>query len=82
MQLDDFVKWAVDVMAWDLPPELLAVKNASTPAAPSPNLIQENELLKQQLNDAQAKIEILEKQLSDLEHSQFKGACCDESNIH
>lgn len=82
VQLDAFVKWAVDVMAWDLPPELLIIKNASTPAAPSQNLTQENKLLKQQLNDAQAKIEILEKQLSDLEHSQFKGACCDESNIH
>ncbi|MBK7300191.1 MAG: hypothetical protein IPI79_07270 [Moraxellaceae bacterium] len=63
VQLDAFVKWAVDVMAWDLPHELLIIKNASTPAAPSPNLIQENELLKQQLNDAQAKIEVLEKQM-------------------
>ena len=65
VRLDAFVKWAVDVMAWDLPPELLAVKNASTPAAPSPNLMQENELLKQQLNDAQARIEALEKQLDE-----------------
>lgn len=64
VQLDAFVKWAVDVMAWDLPPELLIIKNASTPAAPSQNLTQENELLKQQLNDAQAKIEILEKKMS------------------
>ena len=63
VQLDDFVKWAVDVMAWDLPPELLAVKNASTPAAPSQSLTHENELLKQQLNDAQARIEVLEKQM-------------------
>lgn len=65
VQLDAFVKWAIDVMAWDLPPELLAVKNATTPAAPSQNLTQENELLKQQLNDAQAKIEVLEKQLNE-----------------
>ena len=64
VQLDAFVKWAVDVMAWDLPPELLIIKNASTPAAPSQSLTQENELLKQQLNDAQAKIEILEKKMS------------------
>lgn len=65
VQLDAFVKWAVDVMAWDLPPELLIIKNASTPAAPSQSLTQENELLKQQLNDAQAKIERLEKQLNE-----------------
>lgn len=64
VQLDAFVKWAVDVMAWDLPPELLIIKNASTPAAPSQSLTHENELLKQQLNDAQAKIEILEKKMS------------------
>lgn len=63
VQLNAFVKWAVDVMTWDLPPELVAVKNTSTPAAPSHNLTQENELLKQQLNDAQKKIEILEKQM-------------------
>ena len=65
VQLDAFVKWAVDVMAWDLPPELLIIKNASTPAAPSQSLTQENELLKQQLNDAQANIERLEKQLNE-----------------
>lgn len=65
VQLDAFVKWAVDVMAWDLPHELLIIKNASTPAAPSQSLTQENELLKQQLNDAQAKIERLEKQLNE-----------------
>ena len=65
VQLDAFVKWAVDVMAWDLPHELLIIKNASTPAAHSQSLTQENELLKQQLNDAQAKIERLEKQLNE-----------------
>ena len=33
VQLDAFVKWAVDVMGWDLPPELLTVYNASASAA-------------------------------------------------
>ena len=65
VQLNAFVKWAVDVMAWDLPPELLTVYNAPAPAASSQKLIEENELLRQQLSDAQAKIDVLKKQLNE-----------------
>ncbi|HNG47914.1 MAG TPA: hypothetical protein PK944_09535 [Agitococcus sp.] len=65
VQLNAFVKWAVDVMAWDLPPELLTVYNASAPLASSQKLIEENELLRQQLSDAQAKIDVLKKQLNE-----------------
>ena len=52
-------------MAWDLPPELLTVYNAPAPAASSQKLIEENELLRQQLSDAQAKIDVLKKQLNE-----------------
>lgn len=65
VQLNAFVKWAVDVMGWDLPPELLTVYNAPAPAASSQKLIEENELLRQQLSDAQAKIDVLKKQLNE-----------------
>ena len=65
VQLNAFVKWAVDVMAWDLPPELLTVYNAPAPAASSQKLIEENELLRQQLSDAHAKIDVLKKQLNE-----------------
>ncbi|HNN29824.1 MAG TPA: hypothetical protein PKL36_12350 [Agitococcus sp.] len=65
VQLNAFVKWAVDVMAWDLPPELLTVYNAPAPVASSQKLIEENELLRQQLSDAQAKIDVLKKQLNE-----------------
>ena len=65
VQLNAFVKWAVDVMAWDLPPELLTVYNVSAPLASSQKLIEENELLRQQLSDAQAKIDVLKKQLNE-----------------
>ncbi len=63
VQLDAFVKWAVDVMTWDLPPELLTVYNAPAPVASSQKLIEENELLRQQLSDAHAKIDVLKKQI-------------------
>lgn len=65
VQLNAFVKWAVDVMTWDLPPELLTVYNAPAPLASSQKLIEENELLRQQLSDAQAKIDVLKKQLNE-----------------
>lgn len=65
VQLNAFVKWAVDVMTWDLPPELLTVYNAPAPVASSQKLIEENELLRQQLSDAQAKIDVLKKQLNE-----------------
>lgn len=63
VQLNAFVKWAVDVMTWDLPPELLTVYNAPAPVASSQKLIEENELLRQQLSDAHAKIDVLKKQI-------------------
>ncbi|MFO1390775.1 MAG: hypothetical protein U1E94_00915 [Agitococcus sp.] len=63
VQLNAFVKWAVDVMTWDLPPELLTVYNVSAPLASSQKLIEENELLRQQLSDAHAKIDVLKKQI-------------------
>lgn len=55
VQLDTFVKWAVDVMTWDLPPALLAIYPASIPA-PSQNLTQENELLKQRISELEQQL--------------------------
>ena len=82
VQLDAFVKWAIDVMGWDLPPELLTVYNVSAPLASSHNLILNEQLLTalQTQNELNKKIQELEKQLEGFKNKPHSGECCNLKN--
>lgn len=86
VQLNAFVKWAVDVMTWDLPPELLTVYNApaSAPVASSQRFVLNEELViaHQTQKELEQKIHELEQELEGFKNKPHHGECCNIKNMY